>query len=106
MSKYVKDFNAAIKCPYYNEKFNIGKGAINSNCDDLYKWYTCLRDRKIMLKKEEPRDRLYECGSMALFLILRRIVPGFPAVVRYLDEAVQNSPPQTVRTKEKLRGVS
>jgi CubicO group peptidase (beta-lactamase class C family) len=47
-SNYVKDFAATIKCPYYNEKFSIGAGAIVSNCGDLYKWYTCLRDRKIL----------------------------------------------------------
>lgn len=47
-SNYVKDFDTYIKCPYYNEKFSIGAGAIISNCEDLYKWYTCLRDRKIL----------------------------------------------------------
>lgn len=47
-SSYVKDYAATIKCPYYNEKFSTGAGAIVSNCGDLYKWYTCLRDRKLL----------------------------------------------------------
>ncbi len=52
---YVKDFEAYIKCPYYNEKFSIGAGAIVSNCDNLYKWYTCLRERKILSQKAYTR---------------------------------------------------
>lgn len=47
-SNYVKDFAATVKCPYYNEKFSIGAGGIVSDCADLYKWYTCLRDRKLL----------------------------------------------------------
>ncbi|TMV47065.1 beta-lactamase family protein [Paenibacillus mesophilus] len=54
-SNYSKDFDATIKSPYYNEKFSIGAGAIVSNCDDLYKWYTCLRDRKLLSKKTYTR---------------------------------------------------
>ena len=54
-SNYVNDFDATIKCPYFNEKFSIGAGAIISNCDDLYKWYTCLRDRKILSKEVYTR---------------------------------------------------
>lgn len=52
---YTKDFDANINSPYYNEKFSIGAGAIISNCDDLYKWYTCLRDRKILAQKTYTR---------------------------------------------------
>lgn len=48
---YVKDFDTTIKSPYYNEKYSIGAGAIVSNCDDLYKWYTCLRNRKLLSEK-------------------------------------------------------
>ncbi|WHT49806.1 serine hydrolase [Sporosarcina thermotolerans] len=40
---YVYDYDSVVKSPYFNEKFSIGAGAIVSNCDDLYKWYTCLR---------------------------------------------------------------
>ncbi|WP_040979721.1 serine hydrolase domain-containing protein [Oceanobacillus jeddahense] len=52
---YVKDFDTIIKSPYHNEKFSIGAGAIVSNCDNLYKWYTCLRDRKIISQKAYNR---------------------------------------------------
>lgn len=52
---YAKDFDVNIKCPYYNEKFSIGAGAIISNCDNLYKWYTCLRDRKMLSQKTYTR---------------------------------------------------
>jgi len=48
---YTKDFDANVKAPYHNEKYSIGAGAIVSNCDDLYKWYTCLRDRKLLSLK-------------------------------------------------------
>lgn len=45
---YVKDYDTYIRCPFYNEKYSVGAGAIVSNCEDLYKWYLCLRDRKIL----------------------------------------------------------
>lgn len=45
---YVIDYDRYIKAPYSNEKFSIGAGAIVSNCEDLYKWYQCLRDRKML----------------------------------------------------------
>lgn len=52
---YVKDLDEMIKSPYFNEKFSIGTGAIVSNCEDLYKWYTCLRDRKLLSEKGYTR---------------------------------------------------
>ncbi|MUK87831.1 serine hydrolase [Ornithinibacillus sp. L9] len=52
---YVKDFDANIKSPYHNEKFSIGAGSIISNSDDLFKWYSCLRDRKILSQKTYTR---------------------------------------------------
>ncbi|RKN70642.1 serine hydrolase domain-containing protein [Paenibacillus ginsengarvi] len=45
---YAKDFDKTVKCPYYNEKFSIGAGAIVSNCDNLYKWFMCLRNRRLL----------------------------------------------------------
>lgn len=50
-SNYSRDFDSIIRSPYYNEKFSTGAGAIISNCDDLFKWYNCLRDRKILSQK-------------------------------------------------------
>ncbi|MCM3710219.1 serine hydrolase domain-containing protein [Sporosarcina luteola] len=60
-SNYVKDFNKTVKCPYFNEKFSIGAGAIVSNCEDLYKWYTCLRDRKLL--SEEAYARFFSVNQ-------------------------------------------
>lgn len=45
---YVMDFSSYIKSPYYNEKFSIGAGAIVSNCEDLYKWHKCLREKRLI----------------------------------------------------------
>lgn len=47
-SNYITDFAETVKCPYYNEKFSIGAGGIVSDCADLYKWYSCLRDRQLL----------------------------------------------------------
>ncbi|KAB8135740.1 beta-lactamase family protein [Gracilibacillus oryzae] len=52
---YVKDFANTVKSPYHNEKFSIGAGAIVTNCEDLSKWYSCLRDRKILSQKSYTR---------------------------------------------------
>ncbi|MNW51854.1 Penicillin-binding protein 4* [compost metagenome] len=54
-SNYSRDFDSIIRSPYHNEKFSIGAGAIISNCDDLFKWYSCLRDRKILSQKTYNR---------------------------------------------------
>lgn len=54
-NNYVMDFDSIIKCPYYNEKYSIGAGAVVSNCIDLYKWYTCLRDRDIVSSETYAR---------------------------------------------------
>ncbi|GHV12562.1 serine hydrolase [Clostridia bacterium] len=37
-----------VRCQYYNEKFNIGCGAIVSNCVDLLKWNSCLKQRQLL----------------------------------------------------------
>lgn len=52
---YVKDCDATVKGPYHNEKFSIGAGAIISNCDDLYKWHICLRDRTMLSQSTYTR---------------------------------------------------
>ncbi|MEK8131620.1 serine hydrolase domain-containing protein [Paenibacillus filicis] len=52
---YVIDYDHYIKAPYSNEKFSIGAGAIVSNCEDLYKWYQCLRDRKMLSREAHNR---------------------------------------------------
>lgn len=54
-SNYAMDFDKTIMAPYYNEKFSIGAGGIISNCEDLYKWYCCLRDQKLLKKETYAR---------------------------------------------------
>ncbi|MEI2395990.1 MULTISPECIES: serine hydrolase domain-containing protein [Paenibacillus] len=54
-NNYAKDFAETVKSPYYNEKFSIGAGGIVSNCEDLHKWYTCLRDRKLLTPEAYTR---------------------------------------------------
>jgi hypothetical protein len=52
---YSRDYNKWVKSPYYNEKYSIGAGAIISTCEDLYKWFCCLRDRKLISEKTYGR---------------------------------------------------
>jgi CubicO group peptidase (beta-lactamase class C family) len=52
---YTMDRNDIVRCPYYNEKFSIGAGAVVSNCADLQKWYHCLRDRQLLSAKAYER---------------------------------------------------
>lgn len=52
---YTRNGNEIIRCPYYNEKYSIGAGAIVSNCKDLKKWYECLKEKKILSPKAYER---------------------------------------------------
>jgi CubicO group peptidase (beta-lactamase class C family) len=52
---YSRDFHNYVKAPYYNEKFSIGAGGIISNCEDLYKWFCCLRDKRILTNEAYSR---------------------------------------------------
>lgn len=52
---YLRDYDKWVKAPYYNEKFSIGAGAIISTCEDLYKWFCCLRDKKLISPKSYGR---------------------------------------------------
>lgn len=45
---YTKDRNTIVRCPYYNEKYSIGAGAVISTCHDLYKWYGCLKNKELL----------------------------------------------------------
>lgn len=45
---YTRDFDKWVKAPYFNEKYSIGAGGIITTCEDLYKWFCCLRDRKLI----------------------------------------------------------
>lgn len=52
---YSHDYDKWVKAPYYNEKFSIGAGAVISTCNDLYQWFCCLRDRRLVSEKTYQR---------------------------------------------------
>lgn len=45
---YMHDYGVSVKVPYTNNLFNIGAGGLVTNCDDLQKWYTCLKNRELL----------------------------------------------------------
>lgn len=47
-SNYMRDYGAFVKVPYTNNLYSIGAGALVTNCDDLQKWYECLKNRHIL----------------------------------------------------------
>ena len=47
-SNYLHDYGVMVRAPYINNLFGIGAGGLVTNCDDLQKWYECLRDRKLL----------------------------------------------------------
>ena len=42
------DYGKLVRVPYTNNLYSIGAGALVTNCDDLQKWYECLKNRKIL----------------------------------------------------------
>ncbi len=47
-SNYMHDYGILVKVPYTNNLFGIGAGSLVTNCDDLQRWYECLKNRKIL----------------------------------------------------------
>jgi CubicO group peptidase (beta-lactamase class C family) len=47
-SNYMRDYGKLVRVPYTNSLYSIGAGALVTNCDDLQKWYECLKNRKIL----------------------------------------------------------
>ena len=45
---YMHDYGKTVHVPYVNNMFLMGAGALVSNCDDLQKWYHCLKQRKLL----------------------------------------------------------
>ena len=45
---YMHDYGQTVRVPYVNNMFLMGAGALVSNCDDLQKWYECLKQRKLL----------------------------------------------------------
>ena len=47
-NNYMHDYGQIVRVPYVNNLFLTGAGALVSNCDDLQKWYECLKQRKLL----------------------------------------------------------
>lgn len=47
-SNYMRDYGVLVRVPYTNNLFGIGAGSLVTNCDDLQRWYECLKNRKIL----------------------------------------------------------
>lgn len=47
-NNYMRDYGVLVRTPYTNNMFSIGAGALVTNCDDLQKWYECLKNREIL----------------------------------------------------------
>ena len=50
-NNYMHDYGTTVRVPYVNNLFLMGAGALVSNCDDLQKWYDCLKQRKLLSAK-------------------------------------------------------
>lgn len=49
-NNYMHDYGELVRVPYTNSMYSIGAGALVTNCDDLQKWYECLKNRSILSK--------------------------------------------------------
>ncbi len=50
-NNYMRDYGVLVRVPYTNNLFSIGAGALVTNCDDLQKWYECLKNWEILSEK-------------------------------------------------------
>ena len=50
-NNYMRDYGVLVRVPYTNNLFSIGAGALVTNCDDLERWYECLKNREILSKR-------------------------------------------------------
>ena len=50
-NNYMRDYGKFVRIPYTNNLFSIGAGALVSNCDDIQRWYECLKNREILSKQ-------------------------------------------------------
>lgn len=47
-NNYIRDYGALVRVPYTNSLYAIGAGSLVTNCDDLQKWYKCLKTKDIL----------------------------------------------------------
>ena len=54
---YMHNYGKLVRVPYVNNLFLMGAGALVTDCDDLQKWYECLKQRKLL--SEQAYDRFF-----------------------------------------------
>ncbi len=54
-NNYMHDYGRIVRVPYVNNLYLTGAGALVSNCDDLQKWYECLKHGKLLSPKAYKR---------------------------------------------------
>ena len=54
-NNYMHDYGKTVRVPYVNNLFLTGAGALVSDCDDLQKWYECLKQGKLLSAKAYKR---------------------------------------------------
>lgn len=54
-NNYMRDYGKAVRVPYVNNLFLMGAGALVTNCDDLQKWYTCLKQKNLLSQQAYDR---------------------------------------------------
>ena len=54
-NNYMHDYGKTVRVPYVNNLFLMGAGALVSDCDDLQKWYECLKQGKLLSAKAYKR---------------------------------------------------
>ena len=50
-NNYMHDYGVLVRVPYTNSLYSIGTGALVTNCDDLQKWYECLRTKNLLSER-------------------------------------------------------
>lgn len=47
-NNYMRDYGILVRVPYTNNLFGLGAGSLVTNCDDLQRWYECLKNRELL----------------------------------------------------------
>lgn len=56
-NNYMHDYGKLVRVPYVNNLFLMGAGALVTDCEDLQKWYGCLKQRKLL--SEQAYNRFF-----------------------------------------------
>ena len=83
-ANYMHDYGKTVRVPYVNNLFLTGAGALVSNCDDLQKWYECLKEGKLLSAKAYKR---FFAENMNHYCYgLNRYANGIAAYTQYFFE--------------------